>query len=83
MATQGERITALETTISIEIPDIKKSVQCLDKKFDIMNNSLILIKDKVLNGSQKSVSPFKFWSLFGGIILTFGTIIIWILGQLK
>ena len=79
----AEKIGKFEQVIDKEIPAMKKSIEGLDDKFGKMNESVILIKDKVLNGSLSGVSPLKFWSSIGGIILTFGTVIIWILGQIK
>jgi hypothetical protein len=75
-------IGEFKQVVKVQIPEMKKSIDELDKKFDDMNDSVVIIKDKVLNGSL-GIKAWKIWSAIGGIILTFGTIIIWILGQIK
>ncbi|MCP4393124.1 MAG: hypothetical protein GY804_02490, partial [Alphaproteobacteria bacterium] len=69
--------------IGTEIPEMKGDIRTLDDKISGIETSVEIIKTKVLNGSLRGIKPLQFWSTLGGIILTFGTIILWIMGQLK
>jgi hypothetical protein len=79
---QETKIGEFARVVEVEIPEMKDSIKSLDEKVETINDAVIIIKDKVING-YKMVAPWKIWSAIGGIFLTFGTIIVWILGQLK